>query len=266
MVKMASALLADEAILARPRPVPLCHRSLEAIGLPLFDALLVKPAVPPRRNADGRYVPLDEQDTGRRNAIMITEADGLLAGGRLRPLRSTSNHQATFSPFTTSGGAPEPPDWTALNTYDASCPSKHNSQRASAGARRYRGGARPNCRIAPSRTRWSSAISSAISPIVAVRAHLLAEAGEGKAPSRLIGRRSGHLDSSVVRRTSPQARLDRFWPDRSSRIHLLPSASARCGGSWRRTSLPAVAGARSAGTRRIRRRRGWSARTPRAIR
>ncbi len=78
-----------------------------------------KPVRAARRNADGRYVPLDEQDTGQleRHRRSLKPTACCRRGGRFRPLRSIpmSGRDSVRSP--PSGGAPGATDWTALVTH-----------------------------------------------------------------------------------------------------------------------------------------------------
>jgi RNA polymerase sigma-70 factor (ECF subfamily) len=205
--------LADEAIWLGRALHATMPQEPEAIGL-LSLMLYCEARRAARRNADGRYVPLDEQDTGRWNAIMIAEADGLLrqagAFDRFGPFQCQAAIQSVHTERRRSGAT----DWTALVTlYDALVLMKPTV------------GARVSQAAVIGRAQGATAGLHHLNQMVerdilsyqpywAVRAHLLAEAGEAESAVTAYRTAIGLSDSSVVREFL-QARLDTVLADRS---------------------------------------------------
>ncbi|GGD85899.1 DNA-directed RNA polymerase sigma-70 factor [Rhizobium anhuiense] len=107
--------LAGEAIWLGRALLAVLPDEPEAIGL-LSLMLHCEARRNARRDSDGRYVPLDEQDTAAWNAIMIAEADSLLrkAGSfnRFGPFQCQAAIQSVHAARRLSGKT----DWQALTT------------------------------------------------------------------------------------------------------------------------------------------------------
>lgn len=151
------------------------------------------------RGSDGRYVPLDEQDTAAWNAIMIAEADALLrkAGGfdRFGPFQCQAAIQSVHAARRLSGKT----DWQALATlYAALVMMKPTlgarvSQAAVIG--RASGAA---AGLEGLETLDPRAVAS-YQPYWAVRAFLLAQAGDDTAAADAYMTAIGLSDSPAVR-------------------------------------------------------------------
>jgi RNA polymerase sigma-70 factor (ECF subfamily) len=152
-----------------------------------------------RRNADGEYIPLDEQNTSCWNAIMIAEADALLrkAGtfDRFGPLQCQAAIQSVHAARRLAGVT----DWNALVTlYEALITMKPTlGARVSYAA--VLGRARGTTAGLNSLDRLDQRDIASYQPYWAVRAHLLFEAGDGAAASNAYMSAIGLSDSPAVR-------------------------------------------------------------------
>ena len=205
--------LADEAIWLGRALLTILPEEPEAAGL-LSLMLYCEARRSARRDAEGRYVPLDEQETARWNTLMIAEADNLLrqAGtfDRFGPFQCQAAIQSVHTQRRHSGVT----DWPALvMLYDAlvlmkptagACVSQAavigRAQGATAGLQRL--------------NQMAERDIASYQPYWAVRAHLLAEAGETE--SAIVAYRTaiGLSDSSSVREFL-QTRLDTVQADKS---------------------------------------------------
>ena len=205
--------LADEAIWLGRALLTILPEEPEAAGL-LSLMLYCEARRSARRDAEGRYVPLDEQETARWNTLMIAEADNLLrqAGtfGRFGPFQCQAAIQSVHTQRRHSGVT----DWPALvMLYDALVLMKPTagacvSQAAVIG--RAQGAAAGLQRL----NQMAERDIASYQPYWAVRAHLLAEAGETE--SAIVAYRTaiGLSDSSSVREFL-QTRLDTVQADKS---------------------------------------------------
>ncbi|MEF0940626.1 RNA polymerase sigma factor [Rhizobium sp. BR 362] len=205
--------LADEAIWLGRALLATMPQEPEVAGL-LSLMLYCEARRTARRNANGRYVPLAEQDTARWNAIMMAEADGLLrqagAFDRFGPFQCQAAIQSVHCERRRSGVT----DWTALaKLYEALVLMKPTV------------GARVSQAAVIGHTHGTSAGLHRLNqlaerdilsyqPYWAVRAHLLAEAGEAENAAAAYRTAIGLSDSSAVREFL-QARLDTILTDRN---------------------------------------------------
>ena len=190
--------LAGEAIWLGRALLAVLPDEPEAIGL-LSLMLHCEARSSARRDSDGRYVPLDEQDTGAWNAIMIAEADALLrkAGSfdRFGPFQCQAAIQSVHAARRLSGKT----DWQALATlYAALVMMKPTlgarvSQAAVIG--RASGAA---AGLEGLETLDPRAVAS-YQPYWAVRAFLLAQAGDDTAAADAYMTAIGLSDSPAVR-------------------------------------------------------------------
>ncbi|MDE1995020.1 MAG: RNA polymerase subunit sigma-70, partial [Rhizobiaceae bacterium] len=190
--------LAEEAIWLCRALLATLSDEPEAIGL-LSLMLYCEARRAARRTAAGAYVPLDEQDTALWNAIMIAEADKRLrqAGtlDRFGPFQCQAAIQAVHAERRLTGAT----NWGALVTlYNALVTMRptlgaHVSQAAAIGkAQGAETGLLYLARISH-RDRFS------YQPFWAVRAHLLAEIGDGDAAREAYTTAIGLSDSPAVR-------------------------------------------------------------------
>jgi RNA polymerase sigma-70 factor (ECF subfamily) len=190
--------LAGEAIWLCRALISIMPDEPETIGL-LALMLYCEARRGTRRNADGEYIPLDEQDTSRWNAIMIAEADALLrkAGtfDRFGPLQCQAAIQSVHAARRLAGVT----DWNALVTlYEALITMKPTlGARVSYAA--VLGRARGAATGLNSLDRLDQRDIASYQPYWAVRAHLLFEAGDGAAASDAYMSAIGLSDSPAVR-------------------------------------------------------------------
>jgi RNA polymerase sigma-70 factor (ECF subfamily) len=205
--------LADEAIWLGRALLAILPEEPETAGL-LSLMLYCEARRSARRDAEGRYVPLDEQDTARWNAIMIAEADGLLrqAGtfDRFGPFQCQAAIQSVHTERRRSGVT----DWAALAMlYDALV-----LMTPTTGARVSRAAVIGRAQGATAGLHHLNQMAerdiASYQPYWAVLAHLLAEVGETE--SAVIAYRTaiGLSDSPSVREFL-QARLDTVQADKS---------------------------------------------------
>ncbi|MBB4566425.1 RNA polymerase sigma factor [Rhizobium leucaenae] len=203
--------LADEAIWLGRALLATMPQEPEAIGL-LSLMLYCEARRAARRDADGRYVPLAEQDTARWNAIMMAEADGLLrqagAFDHFGPFQCQGAIQSVHCERRRSGVT----DWMALaKLYEALVLMKPTvgarvSQAAVVGQALGLAAGLQKLNQLAERDILS------YQPYWAVRAHLLAEAGETESAAAAYRTAIGLSDSSAVREFL-QARLDTILSD-----------------------------------------------------
>ena len=198
--------LADEAIWLGRTLLATLPQEPEAAGL-LSLMLYSESRSRARRDANGQYVPLDQQDTTLWDAEMIVEADKLLrqagASGRLGPFQCQAAIQSVHADRRRSGVT----DWTALaKLYEALVIMKPTT------------GARVSHAAVTGKVQGPAAGLALLNQIAerdiasyqpywAVRAHLLTEAGEMTSASSAYRTAIGLSDSEAVRQFL-QARLD----------------------------------------------------------
>lgn len=190
--------LAEEAIWLGRALLAILPEEPEAAGL-LSLMLYCEARRNARRDAAGRYVPLDAQDMTRWNTIMIAEADDLLrqAGhfGRLGPFQCQAAIQSVHAERRRSGIT----DWMALVTlYDALV-----LMTPTTGARVGRATVIGRARGATAGLDQLNLLAerdiASYQPYWAVRAHLLAETGDRAAAASAYRTAIGLSDSSTVR-------------------------------------------------------------------
>ncbi|MQB42009.1 DUF6596 domain-containing protein [Rhizobium sp. ICMP 5592] len=190
--------LADEAIWLGRALLAILPEEPEAAGL-LSLMLYCEARRNARRNAEGCYVPLDEQDTTRWNAIMIAEADNLLqqagAFDRFGPFQCQAAIQSVHAQRRRSGVT----DWTALTMlYDALV-----QMTPTAGARVSRAAAIGRAQGATAGLHHLNQMVerdiASYQPYWAVRAHLLVEAGDMAGAATAYRTAIGLSDSEAVR-------------------------------------------------------------------
>ncbi|MDL2405577.1 RNA polymerase subunit sigma-70 [Rhizobium calliandrae] len=205
--------LVDEAIwLGRALNATMAQEP-EAMGL-LSLMLYCEARRTARRDADGQYVPLDEQDTARWNAIMIAEADGLLrqAGtfDRFGPFQCQAAIQSVHTERRRTGVT----DWTALAMlYDAlvlMTPTVGARVSQAAVVGRAQGPATGLHHL----NQITERDIVSYQPYWAVRAHLLVEVGETGSAVMAYRTAIGLSGSSAIRKFL-QERLDTVLADRS---------------------------------------------------
>lgn len=198
--------LADEAIWLGRTLLATLPQEPEAAGL-LSLMLYSESRSRARRDANGQYVPLDQQDTTLWDTEMIVEADKLLrqagASGRLGPFQCQAAIQSVHADRRRSGVT----DWTALaKLYEALVIMKPTT------------GARVSHAAVTGKVQGPAAGLALLNQIAerdiasyqpywAVRAHLLTEAGEMTSASSAYRTAIGLSDSEAVRQFL-QARLD----------------------------------------------------------
>jgi RNA polymerase sigma-70 factor (ECF subfamily) len=202
--------LADEAIWLGRTLLAILPQEPEAAGL-LSLMLYSESRSRARRDANGQYVPLDQQDTALWNAEMIAEADKLLrqagAFDRFGPFQCQAAIQSVHADRRRSGVT----DWPALaKLYEALVIMKPTA------------GARVSHAAVTGRVQGPAAALALLNriaerdivnyqPYWAVRAHLLAETGETASASSAYRTAIGLSDSEAVRQFL-QARLDAVAP------------------------------------------------------
>lgn len=202
--------LADEAIWLGRTLLATLPQEPEAAGL-LSLMLYSESRRGARRDADGQYVPLDQQDTALWNEEMIVEADNLLrqagAFGSLGPFQCQAAIQSVHANRRRSGVT----NWTALAMlYDALVLMKPTA------------GARVSHAAVTGRVQGPAAGLALLNriaerdivnyqPYWAVRAHLLTETGETASACSAYRTAIGLSDSEAVRQFL-QARLDAAAP------------------------------------------------------
>ena len=199
--------LAEEAIWLGRALLTVLPEEPEALGL-LSLMLYCEARRDARRTLDGRYVPLDEQDPLRWNAVLIAEADDLLrratAFDRFGPFQCQAAIQSVHAERRRCSVT----NWPALATlYDALIVIKPTvgariSRAAVAG--RAQG---PQVGL-EHLSRMNESDMASYQPYWAVRAHLLAEIGDIENAASAYRTAIGLSDSPSVREFL-QARLER---------------------------------------------------------
>ncbi|MGV1834445.1 RNA polymerase sigma factor [Rhizobium rhizogenes] len=190
--------LADEAIWLGRALLAILPEEPEAAGL-LSLMLYCEARRSARRDAEGCYVPLDEQDTTRWNAIMVAEADNLLrqagAVDRFGPFQCQAAIQSVHAQRRRSGVT----DWAALAMlYDALV-----QMTPTAGAHVSRAAVIGRAQGATAGLHHLNQMVdrdiTSYQPYWAVRAHLLAEAGDTEGAATAYRTAIGLSDSEAVR-------------------------------------------------------------------
>ena len=152
-----------------------------------------------RRDTEGRYVPLDEQNTVTWNAIMIAEADALLrkAGGFdcFGPFQCQAAIQSVHAARRLSGAT----DWQALATLYAALVMMKPTLGARVGQAAVIGRAASAAAGLEQLDRLDPRDVAAYQPYWAVRAFLLARAGDNPAAAEAYMTAIGLSDSPAVR-------------------------------------------------------------------
>ncbi len=198
--------LADEAIWLGRTLLATLPEEPEAAGL-LSLMLYSQSRREARRDANGRYVPLDQQDMALWDVEMIAEADNLLrktgAFGRFGPFQCQAAIQSVHADRRRSGIT----DWAALaKLYQALVmmkPTVGASVSYAAVTGKVEGPAAGLALL----DRIADREIVNYQPYWAVRAHLLAEAGDTESASNAYRIAIGLSDSEAVRQFL-QARLD----------------------------------------------------------
>ncbi|KAA1182304.1 RNA polymerase subunit sigma-70 [Rhizobium tropici] len=198
--------LADEAIWLGRTLLATLPQEPEAAGL-LSLMLYSQSRREARRDANGRYVPLDQQDMSLWDAEMIVEADNLLrkagAFGRFGPFQCQAAIQSVHADRRRSGGT----DWTALaKLYEALVimkPTAGARVSHAAVAGKVEGPAAGLALL----DRMAGREIVNYQPYWAVLAHLLTETGDMENASHAYRTAIGLSDSEAVRQFL-QARLD----------------------------------------------------------
>ncbi|NTF43168.1 RNA polymerase subunit sigma-70 [Rhizobium sp. AC27/96] len=190
--------LADEAIWLGRTLLAILPQEPEAAGL-LSLMLYSESRRGARRDADGQYVPLDEQDTALWDAEMIAEADRLLrqagASGHFGPFQCQAAIQSVHADRRRSGIT----DWSALaKLYEALVIMK-----PTVGARVSHAAVTGRVHGPAVGLRHLNEMAerdfNSYQPYWAVRAHLLAEAGDTKGAVAAYRMAIGLSESNVVR-------------------------------------------------------------------
>ncbi|MEZ2132143.1 MULTISPECIES: RNA polymerase sigma factor [unclassified Sinorhizobium] len=191
--------LAEEAIWLGRAVLSTLPREPEAIGL-LSLMLYCEARRNARRDGDGAYVPLDEQDPDRWNAVMIAEADSLLRKAGTFNRFGRFQCQAAIQSVHAARRLTGKTDWPALVTfYDAlvlmmptlgalvsQAAVIGRAEDAAAGLRHL--------------DRMNQREIVSYQPYWAVRAHLLTEAGDHAAAVAAYNNAIGLSESPAVRR------------------------------------------------------------------
>ncbi|RFB89114.1 RNA polymerase subunit sigma-70 [Rhizobium leguminosarum bv. trifolii] len=152
-----------------------------------------------RRSGEGRYVPLDEQDTAIWNAMMIAEADALLrkAGGfdRFGPFQCQAAIQSVHAARRLSGAT----DWQALTTLYAALVTMKPTLGARVAQAAVLGRSSSAAAGLEQLDRLDPREVAAYQPYWAVRAFLLARAGDNAAAIEAYVTATGLSDSPAVR-------------------------------------------------------------------
>ncbi|MBB4236748.1 RNA polymerase sigma factor [Rhizobium esperanzae] len=190
--------LAGEAIWLGRALLAVLPDEPEAIGL-LSLMLHCEARRSARRDSDGRYVPLDEQDTAAWNAIMMTEADELLrkAGGfeRFGPFQCQAAIQSVHAARRLSGKT----DWQALTTLYAALVMMRPTLGARVSQAAVIGRASSAAAGLERLDQLDARAIASYQPYWAVRAFLLAEAGDDSAAVDAYIAAIGLSDSPAVR-------------------------------------------------------------------
>ncbi|ABC92267.1 putative RNA polymerase sigma factor protein, ECF-family [Rhizobium etli CFN 42] len=190
--------LAGEAIWLGRALLTVLPDEPEAIGL-LSLMLHCEARRSARRDGNGRYVPLDEQDTATWNAIMITEADVLLrkAGSfdRFGPFQCQAAIQSVHAARRFSGAT----DWQALTTLYAALVTMKPTLGARVGQAAVIGRAVSAAAGLERIDTLDPRDVAAYQPYWAVRAFLLANAGDDIAAADAYMTAIGLSDSPAVR-------------------------------------------------------------------
>ncbi len=191
--------LTDEAIWLGRALMTILPEEPEVIGL-LSLMLYCEARRHARRDVDGAYIPLEEQDTGLWNEIMMAEADALLrkAGtfDRFGPFQCQAAIQSVHATRRRTGAT----DWKALLTlYRALITIKPTlgSKVSHAAVIGRVDGAIPAIALLDGLEQRGI---SSYQPYWAVRAHLLADLGESDAAAEAYRIAIGLSDSPAVRR------------------------------------------------------------------
>ncbi|RFB90111.1 RNA polymerase subunit sigma-70 [Rhizobium leguminosarum bv. trifolii] len=152
-----------------------------------------------RRSGEGRYVPLDEQDTAIWDAMTIAEADALLrkAGGfdRFGPFQCQAAIQSVHAARRLSGAT----DWQALTTLYAALVTMKPTLGARVAQAAVLGRSSSAAAGLEQLDRLDSGEVAAYQPYWAVRAFLLARAGDNAAAIEAYVTATGLSDSPAVR-------------------------------------------------------------------
>ncbi|EJZ18390.1 RNA polymerase subunit sigma-70 [Rhizobium sp. Pop5] len=190
--------LAGEAIWLGRALLAVLPDEPEAIGL-LSLMLHCEARRSARRDGNSRYVPLDEQDTATWNAIMIAEADALLrkAGGldRFGPFQCQAAIQSVHAARRFSGAT----DWQALTTLYAALVTMKPALGARVSQAAVIGRALSPAAGLEQLDRLDPRDIAAYQPYWAVRAFLLARAGDDAAAADAYMAAIGLSDSPAVR-------------------------------------------------------------------
>ncbi|EJC81206.1 putative RNA polymerase sigma factor containing a TPR repeat domain [Rhizobium leguminosarum bv. trifolii WSM2297] len=190
--------LAGEAIWLGRALLAVLPNEPEAIGL-LSLMLHCEARRSARRDCNGRYVPLDDQDTAGWNAIMIAEADALLrkAGGfdRFGPFQCQAAIQSVHAARRLSGTT----DWQALATLYAALVTMKPTLGARVAQAAVLGRALSAAAGLERLDRLDPRDIAAYQPYWAVRAFLLAGAGDETAAVDAYMTAIGLSDSPAVR-------------------------------------------------------------------
>ncbi|NEJ70411.1 RNA polymerase subunit sigma-70 [Rhizobium phaseoli] len=190
--------LAGEAISLGRALLAMLPDEPEAIGL-LSLMLHCEARHNARRDSNGRYVPLDEQDTVAWNAIMIAEADTLLrkAGGfdRFGPFQCQAAIQSAHAARRLSGTT----DWQALTTLYAALVMMKPTLGARVSQAAVIGRASNAAAGLEQLDKFDPRDVAAYQPYWAVRAFLLAQTGDNAAAADAYMAAIGLSDSPAVR-------------------------------------------------------------------
>ncbi|SCB12003.1 RNA polymerase sigma factor [Rhizobium hainanense] len=202
--------LADEAIWLGRTLLATLPQEPEAAGL-LSLMLYSQSRREARRDANGRYVPLDQQEMALWDAEMIVEADNLLrkagAFGRFGPFQCQAAIQSVHADRRRSGAT----DWAALaKLYEALVIMKPTAG-ARVGHAAVTGKVEGSAAGLALLERMAEREIVNYQPYWAVRAHLLAEAGDAESASSAYRTAIGLSDSEAVRQFL-QHRLDLISP------------------------------------------------------
>lgn len=190
--------LAGEAIWLGRALLAVLPDEPEAIGL-LSLMLHCEARRSARRDRNGRYVPLDEQDTAAWNVIMIAEADALLrkagAFDRFGPFQCHAAIQSVHATRRVSGMT----DWPALTTLYAALVKIKHTLGARVAEAAVIGRALSATAGLERLNRLDPRDAAAYQPYWAVRAFLLARAGDDAAAVDAYITAIGLSDSPAVR-------------------------------------------------------------------
>jgi len=190
--------LAGEAIWLGRALLAVLPDEPEAIGL-LSLMLHCEARRSARRDSEGRYVPLDEQDTAAWNAIMIAEADALLrkAGSfdRFGPFQCQAAIQSVHAARRLSGKT----GWQALTTLYAALVMMKPTLGARVSQAAVIGRASGAAAGLEGLDKLDPRAIASYQPYWAVRAFLLAQAGDDTAAADAYMTAIGLSDSPAVR-------------------------------------------------------------------